>query len=1248
MSGFTIEQNVAAGMQYTLTTAATDGEYTLNLKSSDKSDHKGSDGTIMISKTVAMASNTGTFALTSDDIDSLFSDNHEGAYKLQGALVNSEGNAVGLDAFTISNVFHKIKYYGTPELSALSRVVGSETNTEYSVEFNVTYATLTDRYANLNASVSLETVTLWYHDGEENTYADVVVGVADVNGHTVTKVGNSYQVRVGGLTNSKEYELTVIGKLNNTSSGPKTGLMFPTDAPATPTIMRVQTIVDAAGDIDDTNVSVTVNWQDINATNYKAAVGSSACATLRIGFSEAMDGEKSNATSSADYLIELALTEGNLDTAVETAGFTETFTVPIGNWATALSKNVTTAGLSLTAQVLITAEVSAGVAPTQGELSDSQQAYIAVAPSNVTITPIVDIGNGNQTMVINGSVTKRDAGQLTKLTTQYHTYASVPADFDSTSDNIERYHRFYYVGDAGSADNVYNNADLTATITQADINDVISKAAGNTLGIVATERSATITFTLKKFKTPTAAASTTVQGNQKNQDEEFTLTLTDKNIDTDNEWAKESIVTAVLSKVNTNTTDYADATANAVGAESAELAVDRAVAVADANWSNEDSNTTPYYFYSISTYTLPADIVTAYANAYGGNNISPGVKILGNDHDVNDKALYLMRAPVVESITPSVDLVDGNQTMTINTTVKSIVNQNYLASVRATNGNIATTLSTALNVGANSNTNTLLYADIVKDALYTVVASHRDINQSSIVFWDSVASSVTLNKFKKPTAPSVFTVFGNENHGDANFYAQLTDNGKDADNEWDDTVEYIYDIKDENDGTNTAISGPDFPDTFTHTEFSTKHALALTSPLVTSTYTFTATKISTLADAIAGKYSVNSADTIVEIPLSNAKSLFYMQNPTISGSTVSVNLTNGDQTLTVAHVISSGEYTSATMAIGSASVAQTTVNISSAAAQTFIFNLPKYTEEVLTITYTQPDRNGNNDPFTTSSTITVKKIMTPAVQNQPLLKTNAQALDGNLRISNVLEYQDGNDVLQSFAATNSEGNGLNGYEFVNFTRELMNGADVEISDVSDVALTIVGARFGTMDITAASPTSQQQYKIRCTLNTKIPDFFSTSAAYTAWYNKTSTARTVANTVNTRMVYYKGNIVITDVSHERAFTVHTNGTELVALNTLTVVVVNDGASLSDIYKNGAAANEARVVQISLTGIQITAVNDAQDNATGENREVVLSIADTDTSISTNSSLVLIADVVDGESAVSLRNFDLDGTENSANA
>ena len=624
-----------------------------------------------------------------------------------------------------------------------------------------------------------------------------------------------------------------------------------------------------------------------------------------------------------------------------------------------------------------------------------------------------------------------------------------------------------------------------------------------------------------------------------------------------------------------------------------------------------------------------------------------GAPALTGDRDMgylsDEKQAYLQVDAVLSDIEVSVDLESGDQTFYFNGQYDS--QDDYDVTLTVTNDSNSTSITNepvVLTVASMvQQSSTVVYDDIVTNNHITATLSVPDRNgtldPSGNVFIYTYEKSFTTSKFKTPTYESEFNFTGNLGHNDGYLHTVLTGVSNESLNLFDadaSRVNVTWKLFD-----NVAVTG-------TPLASASYNAIAGTIENidyefdVAASYYLKVTKHCELDTDIVSYYNnryhgeSSLAFTTYDLDSDGKGPIYYMQHPVLNNILVDVDVSTGAQTFYFNGQIASEDATGATLTVlyvSNATImnAETVTLSGTSMVEKSIERTygQVVTNEVITATLTQVDRNGTLDgatPYTYTSTkmFTTYKFKTPDAPSATLAKN---------------EF--GND--KTLIATLTDANANNGYDITTLTAQISSSASAAglLADCSgtfdiDVNETNQAAQNQDLDMVRdADFTIDAPYYLDVTKSYSL-----NSTVYNRYHDAEKSVE-LAQTGSIHMspyagpVYYMGNPEITDIiitaPRSVKITAETHGTTLTTSDAFTLVLV---------AKDGLAGYATGVLRGPM-GTQVHTNGSSSFNTTSPvNQNAVVDYTFTTTvDITAGASCIGILDVTNGHSAVSLFNF-----------
>jgi len=360
---------------------------------------------------------------------------------------------------------------------------------------------------------------------------------------------------------------------------------------------------------------------------------------------------------------------------------------------------------------------------------------------------------------------------------------------------------------------------------------------------------------------------------------------------------------------------------------------------------------------------------------------------------------------------------------------------------------------------------------------------------------------------------------------------------------------------------------------------------------------------------------------------------------TLDNIKVNVDISSGEQTFYFSGTIDSLEASGATLTVSYASpettiidASQITIDASGAFEKNVTLTYDDInTNPTITAIINQPNFNGTNfDMSSTLVTFDIYAFKTPSDASATLIK-NAE----------------GNDKLLNVNYTTEDLGAMNGYDIVNLTA-VINGDDASGNDLADIS----GAFDEVEDTSATNNVNQlvnqtisiageylvdSSYNVQLHKTYKLPE--SVYTLYSTYkYSIDISQSGVVVSENQNPVFYMGNPEITDISingQDIIVELDTHGTTLADNKAITLVLVaKDGlagyATGSLLGNMGTSIYESGTIDAS-NGYYTTDIAD-----TG-NQEVSYTFDTSGVTITNDATTMVVVDVTNGHSAVSLSNF-----------
>ena len=610
---------------------------------------------------------------------------------------------------------------------------------------------------------------------------------------------------------------------------------------------------------------------------------------------------------------------------------------------------------------------------------------------------------------------------------------------------------------------------------------------------------------------------------------------------------------------------------------------------------------------------------------------------------------YIQVKPTLNEIQIEVDLSSGEQTFTIDGTIGS----------EDSNG-VTFTLSIEDNIFVDaSNTDVLLdgstniipqTSDVIsyEDLSGTITAILSQLDRNGTVdnntgntkLW-SDTDSFLLAKIKTPEAVD-FTFNGNSTDG-GDLVTTLTDLNNSLDDAYNiEAGNVTYELYDSSSAENVLYDA-----SYIQSEVPVDIEYDYDSKSNSTEYWLSATKYATLSSEIVGLYANRGAKIVQDN--SNIEITSQREGPikrttssslTLDDITVDVDISSGEQTFYFSGTIDSLEASGATLTVSYASPATTiidasqiTIGDSGAFEKNVMLTYDDIgTNPTITAIINQPNFNGGTtfDMSSTSVTFDIHAFKTPSDASATLIK-NAE----------------GNDKLLKVTYTTPDLGFMNGYDIVNLTA-VINGVDA-----SDNALADISGAFDDVEDTSATNNVKQNvtqtisiageylvdssYNVQLHKTYKLPE--SVYTLYSTYkYSIDISQSGVVVSENQNPVFYMGNPEITDISingQDIIVELDTHGTTLADNKAITLVLVAKdglvGYATGHLLGNmGTSIYESETIDAS-NGYITTDIAD-----TG-NQEVSYTFDTSGVTITNDATTMVVVDVTNGHSAVSLSNF-----------
>jgi len=606
---------------------------------------------------------------------------------------------------------------------------------------------------------------------------------------------------------------------------------------------------------------------------------------------------------------------------------------------------------------------------------------------------------------------------------------------------------------------------------------------------------------------------------------------------------------------------------------------------------------------------------------------------------------YIQVKPTLNDIQIEVDLSSGKQTFTIDGTIGS----------EDSNG-VTFTLSTIDKIFVDaSNTDVLLdgstniipqtsdvsYVDLSGTITATLSQLDRNgtVDGTDIKLWSAI-DSFLLAKIKTPEAVD-FTFNGNSTDG-GDLVTTLTNLNNSLDDAYNIEAGNVkYELYDSLDSPDSLLSMY-YAQVGVLTDIEYDYDIKSNS----TEYWLSVRKYATLNSGIVSLYYGRGATSVQDN--SNIEITSQREGPikrttssslTLDNIKVNVDISSGEQTFYFSGTIDSLEASGATLTVSYASsettildASQITIDASGAFEKNVTLTYDDInTNPTITAIINQPNFNGTNfDMSSTSVTFDIYAFKTPSDASATLIK-NAE----------------GNDKLLNVNYTTEDLGAMNGYDIVNLTA-VINGDDASGNDLADIS----GAFDEVEDTSATNNVNQlvnqtisiageylvdSSYNVQLHKTYKLPE--SVYTLYSTYkYSIDISQSGVVVSENQNPVFYMGNPEITDISingQDIIVELDTHGTTLADNKAITLVLVaKDGlagyATGSLLGNMGTSIYESGTIDAS-NGYYTTDIAD-----TG-NQEVSYTFDTSGVTITNDATTMVVVDVTNGHSAVSLSNF-----------
>lgn len=608
---------------------------------------------------------------------------------------------------------------------------------------------------------------------------------------------------------------------------------------------------------------------------------------------------------------------------------------------------------------------------------------------------------------------------------------------------------------------------------------------------------------------------------------------------------------------------------------------------------------------------------------------------------------YIQVKPTLSDIQIVVDLSSGEQTFTIDGTIGS----------EDSNG-VTFTLSTEDNIFVDaSNTDVLLDGSTniipqTSDVSYvdlsgTITATLSQLDRNGTLdngytkLW-SATDSFLLAKIKTPEAVT-FTFNGNSTDG-GDLVTTLTDLNNSLDDAYNIVAGNVkYELYDSSSAENGLYDA-------SYIELGNSVDIEYDNYDIKSNsteYWLSATKYATLNIGIVSLYNGRGATNVQTN--SNIKITSQREGPikrttssslTLENIKVDVDISSGEQTFYFSGKIDSLEDSGATLTVSYASSettildpSQITIDDSGAFEKNVTLTYDDIdTNPTITAIINQPNFNGGTN-FDMSSTLVnfdIHAFKTPSDASATLIK-NAE----------------GNDKLLKVTYTTADLGAMNGYDIVNLTA-VINGVDASGKALEDIS----GAFDDVEDTTALNNVNQSvdqtipiagEYLVDSSYNVQLRKTYKLSDSVYERYSTNMYSTDISQSgfvvsENQNPVFYMGNPEITDISingQDIIVELDTHGTTLANNKAITLVLVaKDGlvgyatGSLTD--NMGTSIYESETIDAS-NGYITT------DIANTGNQSVSYTFDTSGVTITNDATTMVVVDVTNGHSAVSLSNF-----------
>ena len=609
---------------------------------------------------------------------------------------------------------------------------------------------------------------------------------------------------------------------------------------------------------------------------------------------------------------------------------------------------------------------------------------------------------------------------------------------------------------------------------------------------------------------------------------------------------------------------------------------------------------------------------------------------------------YIQTQPVLADIGVSVTVSTGAQEFLFNGEILSKdVTQSSLVvrndSTEIINGEVSLTDVTIVQQTASQ-----LYAQIVSNQDITATLTVPDRNNlysGGDAHTYTATKTFTTSKFRTPTNESVFTFTGNLGDTDQYLHTVLTnvnnetDNLLDSDPSESNVTWKLFDSDASDASSNGVLTNPVLV-TNTYVTLNADVNISYTFD-VSASYYLQIEKRCELSSAIVERYNTAGAnlllsETTVDVFSVHQGPIFFMQNPDLSAILVNVDVSTGDQRFFFNGQILSQDANDATLVVtnGSTEIRNVSVVLTGAVIneQSVIQIFDAIvTDQLITATLTQPDRNGTLDgdnnryQYTAQVTFTPYKFKTPDAPSATLAKN----LVGNDR---------------TFKATLLNANDNYGYDIDNLTAQLADdstsGLLSDVSGVFDIDQneTNQAQQNQTINLTrSAEFVVDDSYYLNVSKSYRLDNTVYTRYLTAARYDPVNETGVIETSPYAGPVYYMGNPVITgiDITEQNiTITAETHGTELTPSDAFTLVLVaKDGLAG---YATGVLTGNMGTT-VTTNGTDLSTSDFTTTANANENQTVTYTFDFTASAINDEATCIGIVDVTNAHSAVSLKNF-----------